>query len=69
VDAICYGMLLMYIGQKTLTVPLTDHTPPNHHRNERIRTRHQQGETVMHLAAAFNISEQRISQIIRGRRK
>ena len=64
-----YGMVLLYIGQSAPTFPLTDHTPANHHRNEQIRTRHQQGETVMHLAAAFNISEQRISQIIRGRRK
>jgi Mor family transcriptional regulator len=62
-------MLLMYLGQKASTVPLTDHTPTKHHRNEQIRRRYQRGETVMRLAAAFGISEQRISQIIRGRRK
>jgi Mor family transcriptional regulator len=64
-----YGMCLVYLGQKVPTVPLTDHTPTKRHRNEQIRRRYQRGETVMRLAAAFGLSEQRISQILRRRRK
>jgi Mor family transcriptional regulator len=69
VDAINYGMLLMYIGQKTPPFPLTDHTPGKYERNRRIRARYAQGETVVDLAAAFDISQQRVSQILRGQRK
>jgi Mor family transcriptional regulator len=69
VEAIHYGMLLMYLGQKASTVPLTDHTPTRYHRNEQIRRRYQQGETVVRLAAAFGLSQQRVSQILHGKRK
>jgi Mor family transcriptional regulator len=69
VDALHYGMLLMYIGQKMSMVPLTDHTPGKHERNQEIRVRHATGETVVGLAAAFDISQQRVSQILRHQRK
>ena len=69
VDAIHYGMLLMYVGQKTPDLPLTDHTPSQHERNRRIRTRYAQGDTVVELAEAFDLSPQRVSQIVRGKRK
>ena len=69
VDAIDYGMLLMYVGQKTPDFPLTDHTPSKHERNRRIRARYARGETVVSLAEAFDISQQRVSQILRGKRK
>jgi hypothetical protein len=69
VDAINYGMLLMYIGQKTPNFPLTDHTPSKHERNRRIRARYAKGETVVSLAEVFGISQQRVSQILRGKRK
>jgi Mor family transcriptional regulator len=69
VDAINYGMLLMYIGQKTPDFPLTDHTPSKHERNRRIRERYAKGETVVSLAEVFGISQQRVSQILRGKRK
>jgi Mor family transcriptional regulator len=62
-------MLLMYIGQKASMVPLTDHTPTKHHRNEQIQRRYQRGETVVRLAAAFGLSQQRVSQILHGKRK
>jgi Mor family transcriptional regulator len=62
-------MLLMYIGQKMPMVPLTDHTPSKLTRNQEIRTRYTQGETVVDLAAAFGISQQRVSQILRNQRK
>jgi hypothetical protein len=69
VDAIHYGMLLMYIGQKMPMVPLTDHTPGKHERNQEIRARHAHGETVVGLAAAFDISQRRVSQILRNQCK
>jgi Mor family transcriptional regulator len=69
VDAIHYGMLLMYIGQKMPMAPLTDHTPSKPTRNQEIRAQYAQGETVVDLAAAFAISQQRVSQILRGQRK
>jgi Mor family transcriptional regulator len=69
VEAISYGMLLMYIGQKMPLAPLTDHTPSKFTRNQEIRMRYTQGETIVGLAAAFEISEQRILQVLRGQRK
>jgi Mor family transcriptional regulator len=62
-------MMLMYIGQKMPMVPLTDHTPGKHERNQEIRERYTQGETIVDLATAYDISQQRISQILRGQRK
>jgi Mor family transcriptional regulator len=69
VDGIAYGMVLFYIGQSTPTSLVTDHTPTKHRRNEDIRARYAQGETVVSLAEAFGISQQRVSQILRGKRK
>ncbi len=68
-DGISYGMLLMYIGQKPPDFPVTDHTPSKHERNRRIRERYAKGETVVSLAEVFGISQQRVSQILRGKRK
>jgi Mor family transcriptional regulator len=62
-------MLLMYIGQKLPLTPLTDHTPTKLTRNQEIREQYAKGETIVGLAAAFEISEQRVSQVLRGRRK
>jgi Mor family transcriptional regulator len=50
------------------TEPQNDHTPEKADRNAEIRARYEQGGTVSELAAAFDISEQRVSQIIHGRR-
>jgi Mor family transcriptional regulator len=69
VEGIAYGMVLFYIGQSAPAFPLTDHTPTKQERNEEIRTRHGQGESIGCLARLFHISEQRVSQIICGRRK
>ncbi len=69
VDAMGYGMVLMYIGHKLSMVPLTDHTPSKHERNRQIRARCIKGETVVELAQAFGISQQRVSQTLRGQRK
>jgi Mor family transcriptional regulator len=59
----------MYIGQKTPDFLLTDHTPGKHERNRRIRERYARGETVVALAEAFGISQQRVSQVLRDRCK
>jgi hypothetical protein len=48
--------------------PQNDLVPTKAERNADIRKRYEQSETVSELAAAFGISEQRVSQIIRGRR-
>jgi Mor family transcriptional regulator len=69
VEAIQYGMLLMYIGQKTPLFPLTDYTPSKVERNYQIRIRYIQGESIITLAEAFGISPQRVSQIVRQKRK
>jgi hypothetical protein len=63
VDAINYGMLLMHVGQKTPMAPLPDHTPSKPTRNQEIRERYVKGETVVDLAAAFDISRQRAAPI------
>jgi hypothetical protein len=69
VDGVAYGMVLFYIGQSTPTFPVTDHTPTKHRRNDEIRARYAKGETIGYLARVFDISVQRVSQIICGRRK
>jgi hypothetical protein len=69
VDGVAYGMVLFYIGQSTPTLPLTDHTPTKHRRNDEIRARYAKGETTGYLARLFDISVQRVSQIVLGRRK
>jgi Mor family transcriptional regulator len=67
--AIHYGILLLYIGQKMPLVPLTDHTPTKLTRNQEMRERYAQGETIADLAQAFAISTQRVSQVLSGQRK
>jgi hypothetical protein len=69
VHGIAYGMVLLYIGQSTPTFPLTDHTPTKHRRNDEIRARYAKGETIGYLAQLFEISVQRVSQIVLKRRK
>jgi hypothetical protein len=69
VDGIAYGMMLLYVGRSIPTFPLTDHTPTKHQRNEEIRARYAKGETIGYLARLFDISEQRVSQLILGQRK
>jgi hypothetical protein len=69
VDAVRYGMVLVYISLPVPASPRTDHTPTKYIRNEEIRARYAAGETIDYLARLFDISEQRVSQIIRGQRK
>jgi Mor family transcriptional regulator len=48
--------------------PQTDHIEKTD-RNAEIIARHAEGETGASLAQVYGISEQRVSQILRGRRK
>jgi hypothetical protein len=59
----------MYIGHKAPLAPPSSHTPSKPARNQEIRQRYAQGETVVNLAAAFDVSPQRVSQILLGKRK
>jgi hypothetical protein len=48
------------------TEPQNDLVPAQTERNEEIRARYEAGETGVSIAQTFGISEQRVSQIIRG---
>jgi Mor family transcriptional regulator len=50
------------------TEPQNDLVPAQTERNEEIRARYEAGEIRASLARAYGISEQRVNQIIRGRR-
>jgi Mor family transcriptional regulator len=50
-------------------MPQTDHTPEEADRNAEIIARYETDETGADLARAFGISEQRVNQIVRRRRK
>jgi Mor family transcriptional regulator len=64
-----FAISIAYYGRFLPTSPVSNGTPKKCDRNADIRARHQQGETVATLAEVFGISEQRVSQILRGRRK
>jgi Mor family transcriptional regulator len=51
------------------TEPQNDLVPEKAERNAEIIARYAAGETGASLALAFGISEQRVSQIIRGQRR
>ena len=51
------------------TEPQNDLVPAQTERNREIRARHEAGETGVSIAKAFDISGQRISQIVHGQRK
>ena len=59
----------LYTGQRPSDVPLSGETPRRTDRNQQICERHLAGETISDLAREFGISPQRVSQIVRGRRK
>jgi Mor family transcriptional regulator len=48
--------------------PQNNLVPAQTERNEELRARYEAGETGASIARAFGISEQRVNQIIRGRR-
>jgi len=63
-----FHILEMLYDSPFPTEPQNDLVTEKAERNAEIRACYTQGETVGELAAAFDISEQRISQIIHGRR-
>ncbi|KAB2903687.1 MAG: hypothetical protein F9K27_12110 [Anaerolineae bacterium] len=44
-------------------------TPKKTRRNQELRQQYANGESIPDLAKVFGISEQRVHQILRGRRK
>ncbi len=62
-------ILETYVGILLPQLPIFRITPTKCERNEEIRLRHQQGETLVSLAELFGLSEQRVWQIVHGRRK
>jgi Mor family transcriptional regulator len=62
-------MVELYLGMLLPTKPVSHHTPAKCERNEEIQRRHQCGESLSRLAEVFDLTEQRIWQIVQGRRK
>jgi hypothetical protein len=59
----------LYTHKPLSSTPVTGKTPRQAERNAEILRRKENGETVPDLAKAYGISEQRIHQILRGKRK
>ena len=68
-DAAHRILKLLYADQPPSKTPISNVTPKKIHRNAEIKRRYADGESVPDLAKAFGISEQRVHQILRGRRK
>ena len=64
-----FAISIAYYGRFLPTSPVSNGTPKKCDRNADIRARHLQGVSVATLADDFGISEQRVSQILRGQRK
>ena len=50
-------------------IPIHNGTMPKKQRNSQIIARHLAGASLVELAADYSISEQRVHQIVNGRRK
>jgi phosphoenolpyruvate synthase/pyruvate phosphate dikinase len=59
----------LYIHNPRPIHPLSDKTKKQIERNETIKARYASGESIQRLAAEYGISEQRIHQILKDRRK
>jgi hypothetical protein len=59
----------LYIRKSLPSMPISGKTPRQVDRNAEIHIRKENGESVPDLAKAYGISEQRVHQILRGRRK
>jgi len=57
-----------YAGILLPQQPISRITPTQCERNDEIRLRHQQGETLINLAILFGLAENRVWQIVHGRR-
>jgi Mor family transcriptional regulator len=58
-----------YAGMLLPQKPVSRITPTKCERNEEIRLRHEQGETLISLAKVFSLSENRVWQIVHSRRR
>jgi len=58
----------LYLGLLLPQQPVSHITSAKRERNEEIRHRQRRGESLASLAEVFGISEQRVSQIVRGQR-
>jgi Mor family transcriptional regulator len=58
-----------YAGMLLPQKPITRITPTKCERNEEIRLRHEQGETLISLAKVFSLSENRVWQIVHRKRE
>ena len=59
----------LYRGQATPQQPQSDKIASKDERNANIRSEYAAGSTLAELAERYGISEQRIHQIIHGKRK
>jgi Mor family transcriptional regulator len=62
-------MVELYLGIVLPPHPVSKVTPQKHIRNAEIRARYRAGESLSTLTEVFRISEQRVHQIVQGRRK
>lgn len=60
---------LLYKDVPNPTAPKSDKTPKKTERNLYIKKLHAEGVSVPELAKMFNISEQRVHQILRGKNR
>lgn len=67
--AMVFATAISYYGQVLPQAPISNSTPAKCARNAEIRARYKQGESGTTLAEVFGISEQRVWQIVQGRRK
>jgi len=67
--AVMFAIEVVYQGRTLPPRAVTGGTAAKCTRNEEIRSRHAEGERVCRLAEVFGISEQRVSQIVQGKRR
>jgi len=60
---------LLYPDFSLPEIPLSDRTPTKYERNFAIRERFAAGESIADLARDYDISDQRVFQIVHRRRK
>ena len=59
----------LYAGEPLPQKPVSNKRSEKLPRNRNIRQRYQDGETIAELARAYNLSQQRIHQIVNFKRK
>jgi hypothetical protein len=67
--AVAFATAISYRGRILPQFPVSDGPFRKCARNAEIRARHQKGESITTLAMVFGITEQRIWQILNGRRR